>query len=162
MLKAADSKQPLQAEEFLDDDPYKAPSDVVRRFIIACSATAICLAGVGLWLVPAEDSAGQLIKLFASAIMLATGLFLFNGLNEKSEAAAIEVDPKKRQLRVYEYDARGRSKLKTCYSIDDLHDVSVADRRLSASNSDGVLILEMPIESDAAEKALRSAISRAS
>lgn len=162
MLNAADSKQTLQAEKYLDEDRHKAPSDVMRRFIIACAATAICLAGAGLWLVPAEDSAGQLIKLFASTIMLAAGLFLFNGLNEKSDAAAIEVDPKKRQLRVYEYDSRGRSKLKTSYNMDELSDVSVADRRLSASNSDGVLILEMPIESDAAEKALRSAISRAS
>ncbi|MEM6375691.1 MAG: hypothetical protein AAF686_05580 [Pseudomonadota bacterium] len=146
---------------FLDDDPETAPSDSARRFIIACAATAVCLAGVGLWLVPAIDAAGQLIKLFASAIMLATGLFLFNGLNEKSDAAAIEIDPKKRQLRIYEYDQRGKSRLKTSYNIDDLHDVHVADRRLSASNADGVLILEMPIESPAAEDALRTALSRA-
>ncbi|MEM6576974.1 MAG: hypothetical protein AAF678_00655 [Pseudomonadota bacterium] len=162
MLKAAETENMVQEEALLEDDPKTAPSDAVRRFIIACAATAICIAGGGLWLVPADDSAGQLIKLFASTIMLATGLFLFNGLNEKADASAIEVDPKKRQLRVYEYDARGRSRLKTSYNIDDLHQVSVADGRLSASNADGVLVLEMPIESDAAENALRSAISRAS
>jgi len=162
MLKAAETEKMVRDQALLNDDPNTAPSDAVRRFIIACAATAICIAGAGLWLVPAVDSAGQLIKLFASAIMLATGLFLFNGLNEKSDAATIEIDPKKRQLRVYEYDVRGRSRLKTCYSIDDLHNVSVSDRRLSASNADGVLVLEMPIESDAAEDALRSAIARVS
>lgn len=162
MLKAAETHKMIREEAVLDGDPDTSSSDVVRRFIIACSATAICIAGAGLWLVPADDSAGQLIKLFASVIMLATGLFLFNGLNEKRDAASIEVDPKKRQLRVYEYDARGRSRLKTTYSIDDLHNVSVADGRLSASNADGVLVLEMPLESDIDGDALRAAMSRTS
>lgn len=162
MLKAVEPKKLMQNEPVLREELDSAPSDVVRRFVTACAATAICIAGAGLWLIPAEDSAGQLIKLFASAVMLAAGLFLFNGLNEKAEASAIEVDPNKRQLRVYEYDTHGRSRLKTSYNIDELHNVSVADRRLSASDADGVLVLEMPIESDVAERALRKAISRAS
>lgn len=133
-----------------------------RRAIIACAGAALCMSAGGLWLLPSEDAAMQLIKLFASVVLLLGGLILFNGLNKDDETPEVQVDPVKRQLRVYEYDAKGRSRLKACHDIDDLKELSIKKRKLRARDADGVLVLEMPLGSDEEEHAIRSVMPRAS
>lgn len=133
-----------------------------RRAIIACAGAALCMSAGGLWLLPSEDAAMQLIKLFASVVLLLGGLVLFNGLNREDDTQEVQVDPVKRQLRVYEYDAKGRSRLKACHNIDDLKELSVAKRRLRARGADGALLLEVPLGSDEEEHAIRSVMPRAS
>lgn len=133
-----------------------------RRALTACAGAALCMAAGGLWLVPSEDAAAQLIKLFASVIMLLGGLILFNGLNVEDDATEVQVDAEKRQLRVYEYDAKGKSVLSACYDIDALQELSVSQRRLRARDSEGTLVLEMPLNSAEEENAIRSVMPRAS
>ncbi|MEO1138598.1 MAG: hypothetical protein AAFW87_03990 [Pseudomonadota bacterium] len=133
-----------------------------RRWILACAGAALCMAAGGLWLVPSEDSAMQLVKLFASVIMLLGGLFMFDGLNEKTDAPEVQVDPYKRQLRVYEYDAKGRSSLKASYDIDELLELSVRQRRLRARDAIGKVVIEMALGSEEEESAIRGVMPRAS
>lgn len=138
-----------------------ATDSSARRAVIACAGAALCMAAAGLWLVPSEDAATQLIKLFASVVLLLGGLIMFSGLNREEATQEVQVDPVKRQLRVYEYDAKGRSSLKACHDIDDLKELSVAKRRLRARGADGVLLLEMPLGSDEEANAIRSVMPRA-
>lgn len=104
----------------------------------------------------------QLIKLLASVVLLLGGLILFNGLNREAPGPEVQIDPVKRQLRVYEYDAKGRSTLKTCHDIDALQELSVNRRKLRARDASGVLVLEMPLGSDEEASAIRSAMPRSS
>ncbi len=148
----------------LTDDSAEAdaPQSAPRRALIACAGAALCMSAGGLWLVPSEDAAMQLIKLFASVVLLLGGLILFNGLNREELAPEVQIDPVKRQLRVYEYDAKGRSTLKACHDIDALQELSVHKRQLRAKDASGVLVLEMPLGSDEEASAIRSAMPRAS
>ncbi|MEM7075018.1 MAG: hypothetical protein AAF484_08020 [Pseudomonadota bacterium] len=155
----AKSKRARGARKDNRNQTNDVPSDGARRFIIACAASALCLAAVGMWMVPAEDSASRLIKLAASLGMVGGALLLFNGLNAGQAVPGLEVDPAKRQLRVYEYDAKGRSRLKATYHLDDLHDVSVKNRHLSANDANGVLVLEMPLGSAEVEGAVKAAMT---
>lgn len=133
-----------------------------RRALTACAGAALCMAAAGLWLVPSEDAAAQLIKLFASVVMILGGLILFNGLNVEDTAPEIQIDAEKRQLRVYEYDANGGSVLQACYNIDALKELSVSKNRLRARDSDGTLVLEMPLDSEDDQKAIRDVMPNAS
>lgn len=161
MANAADAH--IRETHLTDTGPKGDESEgSARRAIIACSAAALCMAAGGLWLVPSEDAAMQLIKLFSSVVMLLGGLILFNGLNRPDTTPEVQIDPVQRQLRVYEYDAKGCSKLNACYNIDDLKELSVEKRRLSARDGDGTLVLEVPLGSPEEEAAIRSMMSRAS
>ncbi len=139
-----------------------APQGAARRALTACAGAALCMSAAGLWLMPSEDAAMQLIKLFASVVMLLGGLILFNSLNRDAPGPEVQIDPVKRQLRVYEYDAKGRSTLKTCHDIDALQELSVNRRQLRARDASGVLVLEMPLGSDEEASAIRSAMPRSS
>lgn len=149
--------QPLTDMAAQDETISSSP----RRALIACAGAALCMSAGGLWLVPSEDAAMQLIKLLASVVLLLGGLILFNGLNRADSAPEVQIDPVKRQLRVYEYDAKGRSTLKACHDIDALQELSVDKRKLRARDASGVLVLEMPIGSEEQASAIRSAMPRA-
>ncbi|MGK7652569.1 hypothetical protein ACSQ76_09185 [Roseovarius sp. B08] len=142
-----------------DSEAEFAPSGP-RRALIACAGAALCMSAGGLWLVPSEDAAMQLIKLLASVLLLLGGLIMFNGLNRDEAAPEVQIDPVKRQLRVYEYDAKGRSTLKACHDIDALQELSVHKRSLRARDAAGVLVLDMPLGSDEEAGAIRSVMPR--
>ncbi|MFN3209711.1 MAG: hypothetical protein ACE369_12080 [Roseovarius sp.] len=133
-----------------------------RRAILSFGGAALCMAGAGLWLIPSDDAAMQLIKLLASVTLVLGGMILFNGLNSGDTVPEVQIDTVRRQLRVYEYDARGRSTLKSCHDIDDLQELSVRHSKLRARDRAGVLLLEFPLGAEDDFGAIRGLMPRAS
>ncbi len=127
-----------------------------RRAIAACAGGALYMAALGIWLVPAEDSAMQLIKLVASCVMVAGGAFLFHGVSARAKEPEVQVDLITRQLRVYEYDARGKAVLKACHEMDDLQELSLRKDRLRARDDQGELMVDVAIGEDEGKALLRS------
>ncbi|MEO1379513.1 MAG: hypothetical protein AAFU69_04060, partial [Pseudomonadota bacterium] len=146
------------AQETSHDIHDEVSNDGARRFIAVTAATALLIAACGLWFIPSVDSATQLIKAFVSLSMIAAGMYLLHGISARSIDPQIAVDPVKRELRVYEYDRRGRATMKAKHCLDELQDVKISEHQVTATNAHGVLILDMPIESPETEKALRKAL----
>jgi hypothetical protein len=131
----------------------------LRRAITACAGAALVMAAIGVWFIPAEDSAMRLIKLFVSAAMFGAGLLMFHGLSDRRGLPEVQLDPAKRQLRVYEYDLNGKSVLTACHDIDALSELSLTDQTLRARDAQGQLVVSVPIPNAASETAIREAIS---
>lgn len=127
-----------------------------RRAIASCAGGALYMAALGIWLVPAEDSATQLIKLVASCLMVATGAFLFHGVSARAREPEVQVDLLTRQLRVYEYDARGRAVLKACHEMDDLQELTLRKDRLRARDDQGDLMVDVTIGEEEGKALLRT------
>lgn len=133
----------------------------LRRAITAAGGAAFLMAAVGLWAIPSEDAAMQLMKLPVSGALFLGGLIMFRGLREKQDQPEVRIDASKRQLRVYEYDRDGRSVLSACHDIDSLEELSLTGQTLRARGADGQLIVSMPVPSRAAEMRLRKLLSQA-
>lgn len=75
---------------------------------VACIGAGLCMAGPGLWLVPAADPLTQLVKLCVSVILIGAGVYL---LRQGRGAAHQEPAPQSSMqgVRIREYDARGRA-----------------------------------------------------
>lgn len=132
----------------------------MRRTIASCAGAALYMSSLGIWFVPAEDSATQLIKLAASCVMLATGAYLFHGVLRRNSQPEVQIDLAKRQLRVYEYDAKGHSSLKSSHYMDDLQELSLKKDRLLARDEAGEVMMDVQIgaeEGKAIIQALQSA-----
>ncbi|MEL7258552.1 MAG: hypothetical protein AAFN80_12020 [Pseudomonadota bacterium] len=136
------------------ESPERASS--ARRAIASCAGGALYMAALGIWLVPAEDSAMQLIKLVASCVMVAAGAFLFHGVSARAREPEVQVDLITRQLRVYEYDNRGRAVLKACHEMDDLQELSLRKDRLRARDEQGDLMVDVEIGEDEGKQLLRA------
>lgn len=153
---------PLSASDWnaKEQDPlHGGRQSSARRAIAACAGAALYMAALGIWLVPAEDSATQLIKLVASCIMMGIGAFLFHGVSSGRQDPEVQVDLIKRQLRVYEYDTKGRSVMTACHAMDDLQELSLRKDRLLARDASGDLMMDVEIgteEGEAILSALRS------
>ena len=133
----------------------------LRRAITTAGGAACVMAAMGLWAIPSEDAAMQLMKLPVSAALFFGGLILFRGLREAEDQPEVQIDTARRQLRVFEYDRHGRAVLSACHDIDDLQDLSLSGQTLSARDANGNLVVSMPVPSRAAESRLRKLLSRA-
>lgn len=122
-----------------------------------CAAAALMMSSVGIWVVPSEDAAMQLVKLLVSVVMFGGAILLINALNERQSLPEVRFDPGKRQLRVYEYDCYGRARLSGCHDVDKLSEISVEEETLRARDAGGEIVLSLPVKGKAAG-ALRTAI----
>jgi len=117
----------------------------MRRAILMCAAAALMMSSVGIWVMPSEDAAMQLIKLLISVAMVGAALLLINALNERRALPEVRFDSGNRQLQVYEYDCYGRATLSQSHDIDDLSELIVEEKTLRARDAGGMLLLTLPV-----------------
>ncbi|WP_135505134.1 hypothetical protein [Roseovarius aestuariivivens] len=91
--------------------PQGAPRSALARLAMGCAGTGLCMAGLGLWLVPSSDPAAQLAKLCASLLLLGWGAYVLHA-RKNAPKADVHIAPDRHGPRVREYDARGRSVLR--------------------------------------------------
>lgn len=123
--------------------------------------TALLLAALGMWVVPAGDAAMQLIKLFASLVMLGTGLMLVSALDTASDLPEVHIDSVNRQLRVVAMDPCGDIHLRGVYDLDELSKVSLEGHALTALDAAGNQIVSIPLADPETEQALRDLFPQA-
>jgi hypothetical protein len=127
----------------------------VMRAIKMSAGTALLLAALGMWAVPAGDAAMQLIKLFVSLAMLGFGLVLMSALDTEDDLPEVHVDPVNRQLRVVSTDDCGVLRLKGVYGLDNLSKVSLDGNALTAFDAEGDQVLSIPLSDAETEQKLR-------
>jgi hypothetical protein len=127
----------------------------VMRAIKMGAGTALLLAALGIWAVPAGDAAMQLIKLFVSLVMLGLGLGMMSSLDTEETLSEVHVDPVNRQLRVISTDDCGGRRLKEVYGLDNLSNVSLEGDTLTAFDAAGEQVLSIPVSDAETEQALR-------
>lgn len=135
----------------------------VKRALMACVGVASLMAALGVWMVPVDsgDTAMQLVKLVFSVSMLGLGMLFISALDNRHAEPEIHLDPKTGQLRIVEYDAKGKAQVTGDYKLGDLSDVSLKDCHLTARDSQGNQIVSVPLRNAAAETAIREALSHA-
>ncbi|MRU14207.1 hypothetical protein FDP25_02070 [Roseovarius sp. A21] len=133
----------------------------VKRAIKMSAGTALLLAAMGMWAVPAGDAAMQLIKLFVSLAMLGFGLVMMSSLDTEDDLPEVHVDPVNRQLRVVSKDDCGALRLKGVYGLDKLSNVSLQGNALTAFDAEGEQVLSIPVSDAETEQKLREVFPQA-
>ena len=135
----------------------------LRRALTAGFGVASLLAALGVWIVPVDDgdTAMQLVKLVFSVAMLLVGMLFINALDMSGHEPEIHLDPAARQLRIVEIDRKGRAHVTGDYSLDELIEITLKNRHLSARDADGKEIVSVPVRNAAAEQAIRDALGLA-
>lgn len=141
-----------------DETPARC---AVMRALKMSAGTALLLAALGMWAVPAGDAAMQLIKLFVSLAMLGFGLVLMSALDTEDDLPDVYVDPVNRQLRVVSKDDCGGLRLKGIYGLDSLSSVSLDGNALTAFDADGERVLSIPLYDAETEQKLREVFPQA-
>ncbi len=133
----------------------------LKRGIKMGLGTALLMAAVGMWAVPAGDAAMQMIKLFVSVLMLGLGLMLISALDQAEDMPEVHLDTLNRQLRVVTTDACGNLRLREVYDLDALSDVSLEGHALTACDATGQQIVSIPLPDAETEKTLRGLLPQA-
>ena len=147
-------------QDRLERDRKPARCAVMRAMKMSVG-TALLLAALGMWAVPAGDAAMQLIKLFVSLFMLGFGLVLMSSLDTEETLPEIHVDPVNRQLRVISTDDCGVLRLNGVYGLDSLSRVSLEGNALTAYDADGAQVLSIPLSDAETEQKLREVFPQA-
>lgn len=135
----------------------------VKRALLAGFGVATLLAALGVWIVPVDegDTAMQLVKLVFSVSMLVLGMLFVSALDSRHAEPEIHLDPKARRLRIVKIDDRGRGHVAGDFSLDELSDITLKDRHLTARDARGEEVVSVPVRNAAAERAIRQALSQA-
>ncbi|WP_294621684.1 hypothetical protein [uncultured Roseovarius sp.] len=133
----------------------------LKRGIKMGVGTALLMAAVGMWAVPAGDAAMQMIKLFVSVCMLGLGLMLISALDQTEDMPEVHLDTLNRQLRVVTTDACGNLRLREVYDLDALSEVSLEGHALTACDATGQQIVSIRLPDAETEKALRGLLPQA-
>lgn len=134
----------------------------LKRGIKMALGTALLLAALGMWIVPAGDAAMQLIKLFVSIVMLGLGLMLMSALDVADDLPEVHVDTVNRQLRVVTMDPCGKCHLRGVYDLDSLSEVSIEGHTLTAVDAAGNQVVSIPLADAESEQALRELLPKRS
>ncbi|MBU2998330.1 hypothetical protein KO491_00670 [Roseovarius nubinhibens] len=127
---------------------------------LACRGlgVALIIAAAGVWLVPVAPGDGlmQMTKMLFSLAFVGLGLL---GLTWQVDAGLpdITIDPERREIRMTEFDAKGRVRSELSHRFDDLSDVVLRDDWLTARDGHGRLLVSLPVRDPRAVKALRAA-----
>ncbi len=133
----------------------------LKRGLLAGFGVGTLLAALGVWIVPVDegDTAMQLVKLVFSGSMLVMCMLFISALDSSNAEPEIQLDPSNRQLRIVKRDSRGNALVQGSYNLDELSDITLKDRHLSARDAKGEEIVSIPVRNAAAEQAIRAALS---
>ncbi|WP_027244031.1 hypothetical protein [Leisingera daeponensis] len=134
----------------------------LRLTLLRLLGVAMLLGSTGLWLVPGAgaDPAMNLIRMGVSVVFLLTGLVLMtaHGAGSRSEAC---FDPVRRELRVLQRDGHSRPATVLRRSYDSLGAVRLTAASVQMYETDGSLLIELPLQSAAMRSQLRDQFSGA-
>jgi hypothetical protein len=142
--------------------PEKKPEKTdLRRAARVFLGSVLILSSAGVWLVSTGgiDAAMMLIKMVFSLSLFCLGAMCFSTLDADDLAPEVQIDTKRRQLRVIEIGLDGRTQRVEVHALDDLAELSLRDRILTARDFSGRQIAALPITDHATERALRRALS---
>ncbi|SLN14154.1 hypothetical protein ROG8370_00329 [Roseovarius gaetbuli] len=139
----------------------KAKKTDLRRAAKGFLGSVLLLSAAGVWLVSAgaNDAAMMLIKLVFSVSLFCVGAMCFSTLDPEDIAPEVQIDTKRRQLRVIETGIDGRTRRVAVHELDDLAELSLRDQVLTARDFSGRQIVALPVNDRATERALRRALS---
>ncbi len=139
----------------------KAKKTDLRRAAKGFLGSVLILSSAGVWLVSTggTDAAMMLIKLLFSLSLFCVGAMCFSTLDADDLAPEVQIDTKRRQLRVIETGLDGRTRRVAVHALDDLAELSLRDQVLTARDFTGRQIVALPITDRATERALRRALS---
>jgi len=151
-LKAMNAPQIIETAQF---------ANPLKRALYAGLGVSILLAALGVWVVPVDDgdSAMQLVKLVFSVTMLVLGMVLISALDTRHAEPEIHLDPKTRHLKILAFDKSGATRVIGSYQLDELSDITLRDKHLTARDAQGAQIVSIAVRNPAAEKAIRAALS---
>ncbi|WP_291731556.1 hypothetical protein [Leisingera sp. F5] len=134
----------------------------LRVALLRVLGAAMILSSTGLWLVPGAgaDPEMNLIRIGISVVFLLIGLVLMTAHDPGSRPEAC-FDPVRRELRVLQRDDRGRPRTVLRRSYDTLGGVRLTAATVQMYETDGSLLIELPIGSAAMRSQLRDQLSGA-
>ncbi|WP_294607117.1 hypothetical protein [Roseovarius sp.] len=133
----------------------------LRRALKGFFGSVLILSSAGVWLVTSggTDGAMMLIKLVFSLSLFCAGAMCFSTLEGEDTGPEVQVDAKYRQLRVVETGADGQTTRVQVYDLDDLSELSLRDRVLTARDKVGRQVVALPVSDRVTERKLRRALS---
>ena len=151
-------KKQLSTPKLIEETRGTSP---LKRALLAGFGVATLLSALGVWIVPVDegDTAMQLVKLVFSISMLVLGMLFISALDNRQLEPEVHLDTNTRQMRIVQIDGRGNAHVEGDFNLDDLSEITLRDRQLTARNLRGEEILSIPVRSDAAERAIRDALS---
>lgn len=122
--------------------------------------SVLTISALGLWLIPVAhgDAAMQLMKLLVSLLMVGTGMMFILSVDRGAELPEIQIDTQKRELRVLKLDDACNSYVAKTHKLDDLAEVTVKDKLLTARDASGNIAVSVPIRDRTAEREVRAAL----
>ncbi|KIC08329.1 hypothetical protein RA19_20365 [Leisingera sp. ANG-M1] len=134
----------------------------LRLVLLRVLGAAMILSSTGLWLVPGAgaDPEMNLIRIGISVAFLLAGLVLMTAHEAENRPEAC-FDPVRRELRVLQRDSRGRPRTVLRRSYDTLGGVRLTASTVQMFETDGSLLIELPVGSAAMRSHLRDQLSGA-
>lgn len=151
---------------------YHEPADLPEQKMIrievptllrALCGVALVVSAFGVWIVPtgAGDPAMMLIKLVFSLALFWAGMLCLSVFATETGLPEVEIDSRSRKLRVIHPEPGGRTARVTVHDFDDLVELSLRDRMLTARDRQGRQIVSLELHDTRSERMLRNALSLA-
>ena len=133
------------------------------RVLRGLCGTALITSTFGVWIVPtgAGDPGMMLIKLVFSLVFVLGWYAVPVPVRRHSDLPEIALDTRARQLRVLYPQPGGRTARVVVHDLDDLTELSLRDRMLTARDRDGRQIVSLELHDARTEQTLRRALSLA-
>ena len=103
----------------------------------------------------------MLVKLGASLAMAGVGGVLLSMLPAPRDAAAVQIDLQKREIRTYDREPSGHVYLTGRHDLMAMAEISLRNGTFFARDGAGRVVVSVPVRSRAKERALRSALALA-
>jgi len=134
----------------------------LRLVLLRVLGAAMILSSTGLWLVPGAgaDPEMNLIRIGVSVAFLLVGLILMTAHEPGSQPEAC-FDPVRRELRVLQRDSRGRPRTVLRRGYETLGGARLTASSVQMYESDGSLLIELPVSSAGMRSHLRDQLSGA-
>lgn len=142
-------------------DMSEGPGAVVGRVAMFGAASALMMAALGIWALPAPDEAVMLVKLGASLGMFGAGAVLLSALGARQELARVEIDTRRDEIRTYDRELRGQVFLTGRYRMSEFSEIRLSNRTFFARDTAGQLVVSVPVRGRKQERAIRKALSLA-
>jgi len=143
--------------ERLDEMDTDAPR--MDRILALWAAVSCGLAAAGMWAFPAAAPAVVLVKLGAAAGLFATAAGLWGWAVTGRKRARVEIDTRRREIRIHEHDRHGRLVLVRRHDLSEMAEATLCQGRFVARDAHGRLAVSAPVRGRAEQAALRAALS---
>ncbi|UWQ85109.1 hypothetical protein K3726_07870 [Leisingera caerulea] len=134
----------------------------LRLILLRLLGAAMILGSTGLWLVPGAgaDPEMNLLRMGVSVAFLLAGLVLMT-VHEPGSGPEACFDPVRRELRLLQRDGRGRPRTVLRRSYESLGAVRLTAASVQLYETDGSLLIELPLQTAAMRSQLRDQFSGA-